>query len=80
MKKVVILSNIPAHRLVVNEEKCAIYFSSVKPEEIANSIEYAYNNREKLLSWGNVGREIIQQEYAWEKVAKSLENYLVSIC
>jgi glycosyltransferase involved in cell wall biosynthesis len=79
MQKVVLISDIPAHRLVVNEEKCAIYFSSVKPVEIAKSIEYAYNNCDRLLSWGNVGREIIQREYTWEKVAKDLENYLVSI-
>jgi glycosyltransferase involved in cell wall biosynthesis len=79
MKKVVIVSDIPAHRLVVNGAKCAIYLSSVTPEEIAKSIEYAYNNRDKLSSWGNAGREIILREYTWEKVAKDLENYLVSL-
>jgi glycosyltransferase involved in cell wall biosynthesis len=79
MKKVTIISDIPAHRLIVDEEKCGIYISSVKPLEIAKSIEYAYNNRDKLLSWGTVGREIIQREYTWEKVAKDLDDYLVSI-
>ena len=79
MKKVVIISDIPAHRLVLNKAKCAIYFSSVKPDEIANSIEYAYTNRDRLVDWGNMGREIIKREYTWEKVAKDLENYLISI-
>jgi len=79
MKKVVILSDLPAHRLVVNKEKCVIYFSSVNPQEIAKSIEYAYDNRANLGYWGNVGREIIEREYTWEKVAKDLENYLMSI-
>lgn len=79
MKKVVIISDIPAHRLVVNEAKCAIYLSSVKAEEIAKSIEYAYNNRDKLSFWGNAGREIILREYTWERVAKDLESYLVSL-
>jgi glycosyltransferase involved in cell wall biosynthesis len=79
MKKVVIISDIPAHRLVVDEEKCAIYLSSVKPDEIAKSIEYAYHNRDKLSSWGNAGREIILREYTWEKVAKDLESYLASL-
>lgn len=79
MKKVVILSDIPAHRLIVNEENCAIYFSHVTPLDIAKSIEYAYKNRDKLLTWGKVGREIIQRDYTWEKVAKDLENYLISL-
>jgi glycosyltransferase involved in cell wall biosynthesis len=79
MKKVVVLSDIPAHRWVVDEAKCAIYFSSVTPVEIAKSIEYAYDNRDRLVSWGKVGREIIKRSYTWEKVAQNLENYLKSI-
>jgi glycosyltransferase involved in cell wall biosynthesis len=79
MKKVVIVSDIPAHRLVTNNEKCAIYLNSVTPEEIAKSVEYAYNNRDMLPLWGSIGRDIIQQKYTWAKVAKNLENYLKSI-
>jgi glycosyltransferase involved in cell wall biosynthesis len=79
MEKVVILTDIPAHRAVIGEAKCGIYVSSVKPTEIANAIEYAYLNKDSLKEWGKIGREIIKKEYTWEKVAGDLENYLLSI-
>jgi len=79
MKKVVIATDIPAHRSIIGEEKCGIYISSAKPMEIAKSIIYAYNNKEKLGEWGKIGRTIIKQGYTWEKVARNLENYLLFI-
>jgi glycosyltransferase involved in cell wall biosynthesis len=79
MKKVVIATDIPAHRSIIGKEKCGIYISSAKPMEIAKSIMYAYHNKEKLEEWGKIGRTIIKQEYTWKKVAKNLENYLLSI-
>jgi glycosyltransferase involved in cell wall biosynthesis len=79
MKKVVIATDIPAHRSIIGKEKCGIYISSAKPMEIAKSIMYAYHNREQLEEWGKTGRKIIKQKYTWEKVAKNLENYLLSV-
>lgn len=79
MEKVVIATDIPAHRSIIGEVKCGIYISSVKPIEIAKSIEYAYHNKEKLKEWGKFGRRIINEKYTWEKVAKDLENYFLSI-
>jgi len=79
MEKVVILTDIPAHRAVIGEAKCGIYLSSVKPIEIAEKIEYAYLDKASLKEWGKIGREIIKKEYTWDKVARDLENYLLSI-
>jgi glycosyltransferase involved in cell wall biosynthesis len=79
MEKVTIATDIPAHRLIIGNEKCGIYVSSVNPIEIARSIEYAYLNKERLGEWGKSGRTIVNKEYTWEKVAKDLENYLLSI-
>lgn len=79
MEKVVIVTDIPAHRSIIGEEKCGVYISSIKPIEIAKSIVYAYHNKEKLEEWGKFGRTIINEEYTWEKVATDLENYLLSI-
>jgi glycosyltransferase involved in cell wall biosynthesis len=78
MAKVVILTDIPAHRNVIGEAKCGIYLSSVKPIEIAKAIEYVYCNEENLKEWGRVGRKIVEGKYTWGKVAKDLENYLLS--
>lgn len=79
MAKVVIATDIPAHRSVMGEEKCGIYISSAEPEEIAKAIECAYSNRKNLEEWGKSGREIIKEKYTWKKVARDLENYLFGI-
>jgi len=78
MKKVVIVTDIPANREVIGNCKCGIFVSSNKPDEIAKAIIKAYNNKAKLKEWGSYGREIIEKKYSWEKVAKDLENYLLS--
>jgi glycosyltransferase involved in cell wall biosynthesis len=79
MEKVVILTDIPAHRTVIGEAKCGVYISSLNPMEIAKAIEYVYLNKDSLKEWGKIGREIVKREYTWEKVAGSLEKYLLSI-
>ncbi len=79
MEKTVIITDIPAHRSVIGQEKCGIYISLVEPNEIAKSILHAYNNKGKLEKWGKCGRIIIKEKYTWEKVAKELDNYLLSI-
>lgn len=77
MEKVVVASDIPAHRLVIGDKRCGIYISSVNPIEIVRSLEYAFHNRNKLEDWGKIGRTIIKQKYTWEKVARDLENFLL---
>jgi len=79
MKKTVIVTDIPAHREIIGNEKCGIYISSTAPIEIARAIMYAYDNKEKLNEWAESGREIIIKEYNWEKVARDLENYLLRV-
>lgn len=79
MEKVIIATDIPAHRSIISEGKCVIYVSSIKPTEIARSIEYAYNNKEKLEQWGECGRTVIIENYTLEKVARDLSGYLLSI-
>jgi glycosyltransferase involved in cell wall biosynthesis len=79
MQKVVIASDIPAHRAVIGEEKCGIYISAIKPEKIAESITFAFQNRERLSDWGKIGRITLGDKYTWQKVASDLENYLLSV-
>jgi glycosyltransferase involved in cell wall biosynthesis len=78
MTKVVILTDIEAHRVVVGKSKCGIYISSIDPAEIAKSIDYAFENRNNLLEWGKLGRVIINDGYTWKKVAINLEDYLLN--
>ena len=79
MEKVVLATDIVANRAIVDDEKCCIYLKSVKPKDIAESIETAYFNKGKLDCWGKSGRKIIQKNYTWEKVAENVEHYLLSI-
>lgn len=79
MEKVVIATDLPAHKEVLGDEKCAIYISSVDPEVIAKSIEYALLNKAKLANWGVSGRQIVLDQYTWANVATALEQYLMSI-
>ena len=79
MEKVVIVTDIPAHRSIIGENKCGLYISSINPMDIAKTIEYADTNKGNLEKWGKIGRKIIKEEYTWEKVARDLENYLSSI-
>lgn len=79
MEKVVLVSDMPANREIVDDERCAIFLQSSKPVEIAKSIEYAYINKDKLEDWGKIGREIIQSSYTWDNVAEEVERYFLSI-
>lgn len=79
MEKTVILSNIPAHKSIVDNSDCAIFIPSAKPEIIADAIKFAYENKNKLGEWGKTGRNIVTESYTWEKIAQNLENYLISI-
>jgi len=79
MEKVVLATDIPANRTVVGDEECCIYLHSVKPAEIADSIEYAYSNQDNFVSAGKIGRKIIQRNYTWERIAQKIESYFLRI-
>jgi glycosyltransferase involved in cell wall biosynthesis len=79
MNKAVIATDIPANRMIIGKEECGIYFTSNTPAEIARCITYAYENRGMLKEWGAIGWTIISTKYTWEKAAKDLENYLLSL-
>ena len=79
MEKTVILTDIPAHKFVVEDSECGIYIKSVTPKEIARSLIYVLDNSDKLSEWGKSGRKIIYDKYTWKKVAEDLSNYLFSI-
>jgi glycosyltransferase involved in cell wall biosynthesis len=79
MEKVVLTSDIVAHRTVVNKEKCCIYLTAVSPLEIAQSIDYAYTNQSKRCEWGKIGRTIVKNQFTWDKVAQDVERSIYSL-
>ena len=76
MEKPVIATDIPAHRQIMGDSKCAIYTKSSEPGELAEAINYAFNNRGDLPNLGSYGRRIVDENYTWEKVAEDLDTYL----
>jgi glycosyltransferase involved in cell wall biosynthesis len=78
MGKVVVLTDIPAHRAVIGDSDCGIYTSTVDPFELARGIEKAYMKKNRACEYGRICRLIIR-DYTWEKVASDLKNYLLSL-
>ena len=76
MEKPVIATDIPAHRQIMGDSKCAIYTKSSEPGELAEAINYAFDNRGDLPNLGSYGRRIVDENYTWEKVAEDLDTYL----
>lgn len=79
MGKSVIVTDIEAHREVLNNSPCGIFIKSHKPEEIARGIEKAYHLRNKLRKMGKMGRERVIHKYTWEKQAENLINFLETL-
>lgn len=79
MKKVVIVTDIPANRQIIGKSKCGIYAPSADPKEIAKAVKYSYDNKERLKQWGAYGGAIVSENYTWTKVAKDLNDYLLKI-
>jgi glycosyltransferase involved in cell wall biosynthesis len=79
MEKVVINSDIPAHRDIIGEETCGIYIPLINSADIAKSIIYALQNKNKLKNWGKIGRSIIRKGYTWQIIASDLESYMQSL-
>ena len=77
MEKVVIATDIPAHRNVLGNQSCCIYLPFVNPAEIATAIDYALINKNNLADWGKIGRKIVLDKYTWQKVAEDFEHYLL---
>ena len=79
MEKVVILTDIPAHKSVIGKEKCGLYITSIEPMTIAEAIKYAYINRAHLRSWAETGRKMMIAKYTWQSVASDLNAFLLSV-
>lgn len=79
MEKVVIATDIAAHRRVVGNSECCLYLSSIETNEIIKLLEFAQLYKAKLDSWGKAGREIVLKEYTWKKVAEDFQSYLISL-
>ena len=79
MSKPIIATNIPFHNEIFEKGKCGVLIKDSKPETIANAITYLYNNRQELRRMGELGRDIVERNYTWEKLAQNLEVFIQKI-
>lgn len=70
----VIVTQIPAHTNVLLEHKVAFWAKDTSPVSLADAILNAYQNRHKIESFGQNGRQLILKNYTWEKQASHLLN------
>ena len=78
MGKIVVLTDIPAHRAVMGDSRCGVYIPSVTPGDLAKGIKTAFLIKNNSENCGKISRSLIRN-YTWEKVASELEDYMYSI-
>jgi glycosyltransferase involved in cell wall biosynthesis len=79
MGKSVIVTDIEAHREVLNGLPCGIFIKSHNVEEIARAIERAYRRRHEFRKRGRMGREMVIQRFTWDKQAENLTDFLKAL-
>ncbi len=79
MEKVIIVTDIPAHRYILGTCKSAVFIPASSAEEIANAISHVHENVGSLQEGSRCGRAIIEEKYSWPQVAASFEKYLLEL-
>lgn len=79
MAKPVIVTDIEAHRDVLNSLPCGFFIENNSPANIADAIVKAYKNRKMLPIWGSIGRDRVLKSFTWENQAKRLVHYLKTV-
>jgi glycosyltransferase involved in cell wall biosynthesis len=79
MGKPVIVTNIEAHRDVLNGCPGAFFVTSNRPLHLAREILEAYHKRRTLGGLGKTGLELFQNQYTWQVQTRRLETYLNSL-
>ena len=70
----VIASNFPLWRQIVEGNSCGLCVDPLKPEEIAQAIEYLLAHPAEAYRMGQNGRRVIEEKYNWENEGKELIN------
>jgi len=75
-KKPIILTPIPAHKNIVENEDFIVWTDGDKIEDFVKSIEYAYKNRKILTEAAKKAPDVVEKKYGWEVQGKRLADYL----
>jgi glycosyltransferase involved in cell wall biosynthesis len=80
MEKPVIVTDIEAHRAVLDDRDYGFFLPDNKPETIARGIQSAMRNSAQLSDSVKMGRKMIIEKYTWESQAKKIKSYFTGLC
>ncbi len=79
MGKPVIVSDIEAHRLVLDKIKGVYYLKNTTPEQIKNSIICSYYDSHNFSKYSQKLRDLVIADYTWDQQTEKLTNYICNI-
>ena len=68
----VISSDIKLWKEIINEAECGICVNPLKPQEIAEAIEYIISHPKEAEQMGKNGRKAVEEKYNWDIEEKKL--------
>jgi glycosyltransferase involved in cell wall biosynthesis len=75
-EKPIILTPIPAHNDIVNDQKFLVWTKGYEAEHFQEAIEYVYDNYSKLFDASKGALAFVKNNYEWKIQGKKLADYL----
>jgi len=75
-EKPIVVSELPALKEIVTSGKTGLFYKPGNPEDLAEKICVLLNDRHLSIEMGRSGRELVEKEYSWSKLATKF----VTIC
>ena len=73
--KPVIVTDIPAHRNVLDDSDFAFWAKESSPQDIAAAIGQAYDKRKDFKHFASEARKLVLDKYTWAKQANKLKQF-----
>ena len=75
-EKPIVVSELPALKEIVKEGRTGLFYKPGNPEDLAEKICILLDDKRLSKRMGRAGRELVEKEYAWKKLA----DEFVTIC
>jgi len=72
MKKPVVSSNCASLEKIIIQENCGLVFQDKNSGDLAEKLDFLYNNPEKCTQMGNNGRNAVLKKYNWDVTVEPL--------
>ena len=79
MGKPVIVTDIEAHRAVLDQLKCGFFVPDHQPESLAQGIKAALERASELPTLGEIARNTAIEYFTWERQAKKIKDYFQNL-